>query len=408
MATTMEPTTRTDPLAYLQAEIDDLRAKNLYRPLRIMSGAQAVHTTVMGRPVISLSSNNYLGLTTHPRLVEAAIKAVRELGVGTGAVRTIAGATELIEELERRLADFKHVEAVLTLQSGLTSNSGTIPAITAEGDLIVSDELNHASIIDGVRLSKAERTVFPHRDVDGLDKVLKEARANGGKNGPYKNILVITDGVFSMDGDIAPLPGICDVADRYEAAVMVDDAHATGVLGRNGRGTIDHFDLHGRVDVQVGTLSKAVGVMGGYICGRQHLKDFLTQRCRPLLFSTSQPPAVAAACIAAIDVLEQEPERIERLWDNARFFKSALQGLGFDTGISETPITPVIAGDEAKAQQLAARLFEEGVFATSVVFPTVALGKARVRTIVTSEHSRDDLQTCINAFEKVGRELRLI
>ena len=408
MATTMEPTTRTDPLAYLQAEIDDLRAKNLYRPLRIMSGAQAVHTTVMGRPVISLSSNNYLGLTTHPRLVEAAIKAVRELGVGTGAVRTIAGATELIEELERRLADFKHVEAVLTLQSGLTSNSGTIPAITAESDLIVSDELNHASIIDGVRLSKAERTVFPHRDVDGLDKVLKEARANGGKNGPYKNILVITDGVFSMDGDIAPLPGICDVADRYEAAVMVDDAHATGVLGRNGRGTIDHFDLHGRVDVQVGTLSKAVGVMGGYICGRQHLKDFLTQRCRPLLFSTSQPPAVAAACIAAIDVLEQEPERIERLWDNARFFKSALQGLGFDTGISETPITPVIAGDEAKAQQLAARLFEEGVFATSVVFPTVALGKARVRTIVTSEHSRDDLQTCINAFEKVGRELRLI
>jgi glycine C-acetyltransferase len=407
MATAL-PTTRTDPLAYLQAEIDDLRSRNLYRPLRIMSGAQAVHTTVDGKPVISLSSNNYLGLTTHPRLVEAALKAVRELGVGTGAVRTIAGATELIEELERRLAEFKHVEAVLTLQSGLTSNSGTIPAITAEGDLIVSDELNHASIIDGVRLSKAERTVFPHRDVDGLEKVLREARANGGTNGPYKNILVITDGVFSMDGDIAPLAGICDVADRYEAAVMVDDAHASGVLGRNGRGTIDHFDLHGRVDIQVGTLSKAVGVMGGYIAGRQHLKDFLTQRCRPLLFSTSQPPAVAAACIAAIDVLEQEPERIERLWDNARFFKSALQGLGFDTGISETPITPVIAGDEAKAQQLAARLFEEGVFATSVVFPTVALGKARVRTIVTSEHSRDDLQTCINAFEKVGRELRLI
>ncbi|MEA2676246.1 MAG: glycine C-acetyltransferase [Chloroflexota bacterium] len=401
-------TTRTDPLAYLQAEIDELRAKNLYRPLRIMSGAQAVHTTVMGKPVISLSSNNYLGLTTHPKLVEAAIKAVRELGVGTGAVRTIAGATELIEELERRLAAFKHVEAVLTLQSGLTSNSGTIPAITAEGDLIVSDELNHASIIDGVRLSRAERTVFPHRDVDGLEKVLKEARANGGKNGPYKNILVITDGVFSMDGDIAPLGGICDVADRYEAAVMVDDAHASGVLGRNGRGTIDHFDLHGRVDIQVGTLSKAVGVMGGYIAGRQHLKDFLTQRCRPLLFSTSQPPAVAAACIAAIDVMEQEPERIERLWDNARFFKSALQGLGFDTGISETPITPVMAGDEAKAQQLATGLFEEGVFATSVVFPTVALGKARVRTIVTSEHSRDDLQACINAFEKVGRELHLI
>jgi glycine C-acetyltransferase len=402
------PTTRADPLAYLGAEIADLKAKNLYRPLRIMSGPQAVHTTVGGRPVISLSSNNYLGLTTHPRLVEAALAAVRELGVGTGAVRTIAGATELIEELERRLAQFKHVEAVLTLQSGLTSNSGTIPAITGEGDLIVSDELNHASIIDGVRLSRAERTVFPHRDVDGLEKVLREARAKGGANGPYKTILVITDGVFSMDGDIAPLPGICDAADRYEAAVMVDDAHASGVLGSNGRGTIDHFDMHGRVDVQVGTLSKAVGVMGGYIAGRQHLKDFLTQRCRPLLFSTSQPPAVAAACIAAIDVLEQEPERIERLWDNTRFFKSALKDLGFDTGISETPITPVMAGDEAKAQQLAARLFEEGVFATSVVYPTVPLGKARVRTIVTSEHSRDDLQTCIDAFAKVGRELQLI
>ena len=401
-------TMRADPLKYLGDEIGELRAKNLYRPLREMSAPQAVHTVIDGRPVISLSSNNYLGLTTHPHLVDAADKAVREFGVGTGAVRTIAGDTSLLQELERQLADFKHVEAVLTLQSGLTANSGTIPAVTGERDLIVSDELNHASIIDGVRLSRAARTVFPHRDVDGLEKVLREARASGGPNGPYRAILVITDGVFSMDGDIAPLPGICDVADRYEAAVMVDDAHASGVLGKNGRGTIDHFDLHGRVDIQVGTLSKAIGVMGGYIAGGQHLKDYLTQRCRPLLFSTSQPPAVAAACIAAIDVLENEPERIERLWDNTRFFKAALEQLGFDTGVSETPITPVIAGDESKAQQLAARLFEEGVFATSVVFPTVALGKARVRTIVTSEHSRDDLQVCINAFEKVGRELRLI
>ena len=401
-------TMRADPLKYLGDEISELRAKNLYRPLREMSAPQAVHTVIDGRPVISLSSNNYLGLTTHPHLVDAADKAVREFGVGTGAVRTIAGDTSLLQELERRLADFKHVEAVLTLQSGLTANSGTIPAVTGDHDLIVSDELNHASIIDGVRLSRAARTVFPHRDVDGLEKVLREARASGGQNGPYRAILVITDGVFSMDGDIAPLPGICDVADRYEAAVMVDDAHASGVLGRNGRGTIDHFDLHGRVDIQVGTLSKAIGVMGGYIAGGQHLKDYLTQRCRTLLFSTSQPPAVAAACIAAIDVLENEPERIERLWANTRFFKSALEQLGFDTGVSETPITPVIAGDESKAQQLAARLFEEGVFATSVVFPTVALGKARVRTIVTSEHSRDDLQVCINAFEKVGRELRLI
>jgi glycine C-acetyltransferase len=398
---------RHDPLAYLADEIGDLRQKNLYRPLRIMSGAQAARTVVDGRPVISLSSNNYLGLATHPRLVEAALAAVRELGVGTGAVRTIAGATELIEELERRLAAFKHVEAVLTLQSGLTANSGTIPAITTERDLIVSDELNHASIIDGVRLSKAARAVFPHRDVDGLAKVLGEARASGGPNGRYEHILVITDGVFSMDGDIAPLAGICEVAERYEAAVMVDDAHASGVLGRSGRGTVDHFDLHGRVDIQVGTLSKAVGVMGGYIAGRQHLKDYLVQRCRPLLFSTSQPPAVAAACIAAIDVLEQEPERIERLWDNARFFKAGLRDLGFDTGISETPITPVITGAEDKAQRLAARLFEEGVFATSVVYPTVPLGKARVRTIVTSEHTRGDLQQCLDAFARIGRQLRL-
>jgi glycine C-acetyltransferase len=401
-------TMRADPLSYLGDELRELRDRNLYRPLREMSAPQAVHTVIDGKPVISLSSNNYLGLTTHPHLVEAARSAVDEFGVGTGAVRTISGDTTLLEELERRLAEFKHVEGVLTLQSGLTANSGTIPAVTGENDLIVSDELNHASIIDGVRMSKAARAVFPHRDVDGLEKVLRDARANGGPNGPYRAILVITDGVFSMDGDIAPLPGICDVADRYEAAVMVDDAHASGVLGRNGRGTIDHFDLHGRVDIQVGTLSKAIGVMGGYIAGTQNLKDFLIQRCRTLLFSTSQPPAVAAACIAALDVLENEPVRIQRLWDNTAFFKGALQDLGFDTGISETPITPVIAGDEGKAQELARRLFDEGVFATSVVFPTVGLGKARVRTIVTSEHTRDDLQACINAFEKVGRELRLI
>jgi glycine C-acetyltransferase len=401
-------TLRVDPLSYLGDELGELRDKNLYRPLREMSAPQAVHTVIDGKPVISLSSNNYLGLTTHPHLIEAARSAVDEFGVGTGAVRTISGDTTLIEELERRLAEFKHVEGVLTLQSGLTANSGTIPAVTGEQDLIVSDELNHASIIDGVRMSKASRAVFPHRDVDGLEKVLRDARASGGPNGKYRAILVITDGVFSMDGDIAPLPGICDVADRYEAAVMVDDAHASGVLGRNGRGTIDHFDLHGRVDIQVGTLSKAIGVMGGYIAGTQNLKDFLIQRCRTLLFSTSQPPAVAAACIAALDVLENEPERIDRLWENTRFFKAALADLGFDTGISETPITPVMAGDEGKAQQLARGLFDEGVFATSVVFPTVALGKARVRTIVTSEHSRDDLMTCVNAFEKVGRELRLI
>jgi len=402
------PTTRTDPLAYLESELDELRAKNLYRPLRVISGAQEPHTTVDGRPVISLSSNNYLGLATHPRLVEAALAAVRDLGVGSGAVRTIAGTMDLHQELERRLAEFKHTEAVLTFQSGFAANSGVIPTITTEHDLIVSDELNHASIIDGVRLSKASRAVFPHRDVDGLEKVLREARAAGGPKGVYRAILVITDGVFSMDGDIAPLPGICEVAERYEAAVMVDDAHASGVLGRNGRGTIDHFDMHGRVDIQVGTLSKAVGVLGGYVAGGQHLRDFLIQRSRPFLFSTSHPPAVAVACLAAIDVLEQEPERIDRLWDNTRFFKQGLSELGFDTGVSETPITPVIVGESSVAAQMSERMFELGIFAQAVVFPTVALDKARIRTIVSSEHSRDDLQACLDAFATVGRELRLI
>ena len=291
----------------------------------------------------------------------------------------------------------------------MTANSGTIPAITAEGDLIVSDELNHASIIDGVRLSKARAHGVPALATStGSKKVLAKARANGGKNGPYRNILVITDGVFSMDGDIAPLAGICDVADRYEAAVMVDDAHASGVLGRNGRGTVDHFDLHGRVDIQVGTLSKAIGVMGGYIAGRQHLKDYLTQRCRTLLFSTSQPPAVAAACIAAIDVLEQEPERIERLWDNTRFFKTGLARPRLRHGHLRDADHARHGRRRGQGAAARRRLFERGIFATSVVFPTVALGKARVRTIVTSEHSREDLQTCIDAFASVGRDLRLI
>ena len=401
-------TDRSDPLAYLGAEIEDLKATSLYRPLRVMSGPQTPRTTMDGRPVISLSSNNYLGLATHPRLVEAALAAVRDLGVGSGAVRTIAGTMAVHEELERRLAAFKHVEATLTFQSGFTANSGVIPTITGERDLIVSDELNHASIIDGVRLSKASRAVFPHRDVDGLERVLREARAAGGPKGAYEQVLVITDGVFSMDGDIAPLPDICEVADRYDAAVMIDDAHASGVLGRNGRGTVDHFDLHGRVDIQVGTLSKAVGVLGGYVAGRQHLRDYLVQRARPFLFSTSHPPAVVAACLAAIDVLEAEPERIERLWTNTRFFKAGLTALGFDTGVSETPITPVMVGSSEDAGRLSQRLLELGVFAQAVVFPTVALDRARIRTIVTSQHSRDELQTCLDAFASAGRELRLI
>ncbi|CAN5267892.1 glycine C-acetyltransferase [soil metagenome] len=398
----------SDPLGYLADEIEELKRQNLYRPLRVMTGPQASQTRMDGMPVISLSSNNYLGLATHPRLVQAALTAVRDLGVGSGAVRTIAGTMELHEELEQRLAAFKHTEAVLTFQSGFTANSGVIPTITTEHDLIVSDALNHASIIDGVRLSKASRTVYPHTDVGGLAEVLREARDKGGPKGPYRSILVITDGVFSMDGDVAPLPGICEVAERFEAAVMVDDAHASGVLGRNGRGTIDHFNVHGRVHIQVGTLSKAIGVLGGYVAGSQHLRDFLIQRARPFLFSTSQPPAVAAACLAAIDVLEHEPERIERLWTNTHFFKRGLAELGFDTGISTTPITPVMTGESAVAARMSERLFELGVFAQAVIYPTVALDKARIRTIVSSEHSREELQACLDAFDTAGRELRLI
>jgi glycine C-acetyltransferase len=405
---TPDTPSRPDPLADLQGELDDLRSQSLYRPLVVMSGPQAPQTRMDGRPVISLSSNNYLGLATHPHLVERALAAVRELGVGSGAVRTIAGTMELHEELERRLAQFKHTEAVLTFQSGFTANSGVIPTITGDDDLIVSDELNHASIIDGVRLSKASRAVFPHKDVDGLETVLRDARAKGGPRGPYRRILVITDGVFSMDGDIAPLAGICEVAERYGAAVMVDDAHASGVLGQNGRGTVDHFGLHGRVDVQVGTLSKAIGVVGGYVAGRQHLRDYLVQRSRPFLFSTSHPPAVAAACIAAIDVLESEPQRTQRLWENTRYFKAALETMGLDTGISETPITPIIVGQAEVAQRMSRRLFEEGVFVTSVVYPTVALDRARLRTIVSSEHTRDELDTALDAIRRVGRELGLV
>ncbi len=407
-AATMEAGRRPDPLDDLRQELDALRAQALYRPLVTMTGPQMPETTMDGRRVISLSSNNYLGLATHPHLVEKAIAAVRELGVGSGAVRTIAGTMDLHQELERRLAAFKHTEAVLTYQSGFTANSGVIPTIMGDDDLIVSDELNHASIIDGVRLSKASRAVFRHKDVDHLQEVLRDARAKGGPRGAYGRILVITDGVFSMDGDIAPLAGIVEASERHGAAIMVDDAHASGVLGQNGRGTVNHFGLDGRVDIQVGTLSKAVGVLGGYVAGRQHLRDYLIQRSRPFLFSTSHPPAVAAACIAAIDVLETEPERIERLWANTALFKQGLEGLGFDTGVSETPITPVILGQASVAQAFNRRLFEEGIYATAVVYPTVALDKARLRTIVSSEHTTDELQAALDAFARIGRELRLI
>jgi glycine C-acetyltransferase len=402
-------TIRRDPLAFLGEELADLRARHLYRPLRVMSSAQGPIVSIDGKDLVSLSSNDYLGLTHHPRLREAALAAVRDFGAGSGAVRTIAGTMTLHEELERDLAAFKETEAVLTFQSGFTANTGVIPTITGEGDLIVSDALNHASIIDGMRLSKAPRKIYPHGDAQALGEILREARDNGrdGTGQPFRLILVVTDGVFSMDGDIAPLPAVVEAAEQYGAAVFVDDAHASGVLGRNGRGSVDHFGLHGRVAIQVGTLSKAVGVLGGYVAGSQDLRDILIQRARPILFSTSHPPAVAAACRAAIAVMLDEPELLERLWRNTRRFKGELTRLGFDTGASETPITPVMMGDPDTASRFSQRLFEEGVFAQPVVFPTVAIDKARIRTIVTAAHGDDQLDRALEAFATVGRELGL-
>jgi glycine C-acetyltransferase len=406
----MTNTARRDPLGFIADELEELRAKHLYRPLRIMSSEQGPMAIVDGREVISLSSNDYLGLTHHPRLKAAAVEAVREYGAGSGAVRTIAGTMTLHEELEAELAAFKGTEAVLTFQSGFTANTGVIPTITGEADLIVSDALNHASIIDGMRLSKAPRKLYPHADLAGLEAVLSEAVERGRPDGAgtYRLILVVTDGVFSMDGDIAPLPGIVELAERFGAAVFVDDAHASGVLGRNGRGSVDHFGLHGRVAIQVGTLSKAVGVLGGYVAGSQALRDLLIQRARPFLFSTSAPPAVVAACLEAIRVMEEETWRIERLWASTRRFKAELTRLGFDTGRSETPITPVIVGESEAAIRFSARLFEEGVFATAVVFPTVALDQARLRTIVTAALTDEHLDRALEAFASVGRELGLI
>jgi glycine C-acetyltransferase len=399
-----------DPLAFIGEELRALHERRLYRPLRVMESAQGPVCRVDGREVISFSSNDYLGLTHHPRLREAALRAVRDLGVGSGAVRTIAGTMSLHEELERELADFKGVEATLAFQSGFSANTGVIPVITGEADLIVSDALNHASIIDGMRLSKAPREVYPHKDVGAVRGILERASREGrpGSGEPYRLILVVTDGVFSMDGDIAPLPELVAAAEEHGAAVYVDDAHASGVLGRAGRGSVDHFGLHGRVAIQVGTLSKAVGVLGGYVAGSAGLRDLLTQRARPFLFSTSHPPAVAAACLEAIRVFRDEPELFERLWANTRRFKAELQRLGFDTGLSETPITPVIVGESGLAIRFSERLFEEGIFATSVVYPTVALDGARLRAIVTAAHTDGHLDRALAAFDRVGRELGLI
>jgi glycine C-acetyltransferase len=397
----MTTTTRHDPLRYLGDELDGLRAQGLYRQLRILEDEQRAHTVFDGRSVVNLSSNNYLGLTTHPRLRERALEAVRQFGVGSGSVRTIAGTMALHMELERRLAEFKHTEAVVVFQSGFTANAGTVSSILTRDEVVISDELNHASIIDGCRLSRAAIKVFPHKDVDAARRILRELP-------PGQRKLLITDGVFSMDGDLGPLPALCDLAEEFGCIMMVDDAHASGVFGQNGRGTVDHFGMHGRVDVQVGTLSKAIGALGGYVAGSRTLIEFLHHRARPFLFSTSHPPAVAAACLAALDVLIDEPQLIDRLWDNTRVFKAGLADLGFDTGISESPITPVIVGDGTLAMRLSDRLFEHGVFAQGIAFPTVARDKARVRTIVTATHSRGDLQFALDAFKQVGTELGII
>ena len=406
----MGTASRPNPLAFLDEELAALRERNLYRPLRVMSSAQGPIVSIDDRRLISLSSNDYLGLTHHPRMKRAALEAVERYGAGSGAVRTIAGTMTLHEQLEADLAEFKHTPAVLTFQSGFAANTGVIPTITGETDLIVSDELNHASIIDGMRLSKAPRKIYRHADVAHLREVLEQATTEGrdGQGAPYRLILVVSDGVFSMDGDIAPLDGIVDAAEAFGAAVMVDDAHASGVLGKDGRGTVDHFGLHGRVAIQVGTLSKAVGVLGGYVAGSQALRDILIQRARPFLFSTSHPPAVAAACIEAVRIMQDEPELHERLWANTRRFKAEMGRLGFDIGHSETPITPVILGDSELTIKFSNRLVDEGVFATSVVFPTVALDRARIRTIVTAAHSDELLDRALTAFATVGRELGVI
>jgi glycine C-acetyltransferase len=392
---------RLDPLGFVASDLRALRDQGVYRSLRVLDGEQTASASFDGRPVVNLSSNNYLGLTTHPALRARALEALRTLGVGTGSVRPIAGTMRIHLELERQLAAFKQTEAAVVFQSGFAANAGTVAALLDRDSYIVSDELNHASIIDGARLSRATIKVFPHRDVAAARRIVESLPRDARR-------LIITDGVFSMDGDLGALPALCDLADEFGCIMMVDDAHASGVFGRQGRGTVDHFGLHGRVDVQVGTLSKAFGALGGYVAGSRALVEFLYHRARPFLFSTSHPPSVVAACLAALDVLQGEPQWIERLWANTRFFKAGLHARGFDTGASESPITPVILGDEALAMRFSDRLFDEGVFAQGIVFPTVPRSRARVRTIVTATHTREELQAALGAFERVGHELGVV
>jgi len=402
------PTTTTRPqLSYLTDQMNELRQKGTHFALRVLEEPQMPECVFDGKRVINLASNNYLGLTTHPKLSEAAIAATKKYGVGSGAVRTVSGTMSIHMELEEKIARFKKTEACVVFQSGFAANAGTVSAILGKEDFIISDELNHASIIDGARLSRAKIKVFRHKDTAHAEELLKEVANEPGHK------LIITDGVFSMDGDVGPLPALCDLAEKYGAIMMVDDAHASGVLGKNGRGTPDHFNVHGRVDVQVGTLSKAIGALGGYVCGSKELIDFLYHRARPFLFSTSHPPSVAATCIAAFDVLEQEPELMDKLWANTRFFKKELGLLGFNIGgsitpASETPITPIIVGEGRLAMEFSRELFNEGVFTPGIAFPTVAEGKARLRTIMTATHTHDQLTKALEVLKKVGTRMGII
>jgi glycine C-acetyltransferase len=399
--------TKRPQLAHLSAQLDDLRARGTYFRLRVLEDEQAPVCHYDGREVINLASNNYLGLCNHPKLREAAIAATEKYGVGSGAVRTIAGTMRIHMELEEKIAAFKGVEACVVFQSGFAANAGTVSSILGKEDFILSDELNHASIIDGARLSRAKIKVFRHKDVAHAEELLKEIQNEPGRK------LVITDGVFSMDGDIGPVAQLCDLCDKYGAIMMVDDAHASGVLGRNGRGSVDHFGCTQRVDVQVGTLSKAIGALGGYVCGSRDLIDYLYHRARPFLFSTSHPPSVAATCIAAFDLLEREPERIERLWSNTRYFQEQLKTAGFDIGgkttpASETPITPILIGDGRKTMDFSRALFEQGLMATGIAFPTVPEGKARIRCIMTSEHTRQQIDQALEILMATAKRLEIL
>jgi glycine C-acetyltransferase len=387
--------------AWIEQELDNLRAQGLYNNIRTIESPMDGWVTIDGRRVLNFCANNYLGLANHPKLREAAKKAIDTMGIGPGAVRSIAGTMSLHTDLERRLAEFKGVEAAITLQSGFTANLATIPALVGKGDVIFSDRLNHASIIDGCRLSRADTIAYEHNDPEDLRRKIKETPNTG-------RALIVTDGVFSMDGDIAPLPAIYEVADEYGILLMVDDAHGEGVLGRGGRGIVDHFGLHGKVDIEVGTMSKAFGVMGGVVAGKQVIIDWLRQRGRPFLFSSAMTVPDTAACLAAVDLLEQSTEQVDRLWSNATFFKERMKEMGFDTGHSETPILPVMLGEAPLAQQFSRRLFEEGVFAMAIGYPTVAQGKARIRVMNTAAHTPDDLEQGLAAFEKVGKELGVI